>query len=231
MWQVTLKKSTWIYTCKRRSILFIWTFKNSTEPKLYKWVNAHWSISVCVFIIYVCGLMELSIMRIRGDIPLRPRCVHPCFFLIFIPTHTSLLICLSYFLFIHLQVKSSVFFSILWPPLPAHLRSPLFILSPPMYAPHSRTRGPAASAGQCHAGRHWHVPADGRDGEAGSAPCPGGGEGSLLHLHWLPSTRRGEERELDECRHITGTHRSLSSRFTTPSVLFCRTERSPCWEK
>lgn len=34
--------------------------------------------------------------------------------------------------------------------------------------------------------------ADGGDGEAGSAARPGGGEGSLLHLHWLPAACCGE---------------------------------------
>lgn len=61
--------------------------------------------------------------------------------------------------------------------------------------PHPRARGPAAPAGQCHAGCDRHVPVDGGDREAGSASRPGGGEGSLLHFHRLPSTSRGEKRK------------------------------------
>lgn len=56
----------------------------------------------------------------------------------------------------------------------------------------SRARGPAAPAGQRHARRDWHVPADGGDGEASSAPGSGGGEGTLLHLHQLSPACRGE---------------------------------------
>lgn len=71
----------------------------------------------------------------------------------------------------------------------------LFLMVPPR-----RTRGPAASAGQRHAGRDRHVSTDGGDGEAGGAARPGGGEGSLLHLHWLPAARRGEGRSRNEGR-------------------------------
>lgn len=39
------------------------------------------------------------------------------------------------------------------------------------------------------------MPVDGGDREAGGAPGPRGGEGSLLHLHRLPPACRGEETE------------------------------------
>lgn len=138
-----------------------------------------WLHLVYVFIIYVSGLMEQCIMGIRGVTPSSPLpvywCKHPStpkmsiFLTFFLPSYLTL-VCLS------------------------HPRAPhLFDLF--SFAPHLRTGGPAASAGQRHAGRDWHVPVDGGDGEAGSAPRPRGGEGPLLHLHRLPSARRGEEDE------------------------------------
>lgn len=59
---------------------------------------------------------------------------------------------------------------------------------------HVRARWPAAPAGQRHAGCDRHVPVDGGDREAGGASRSGGGEGPLLHFHWLPATCGGERR-------------------------------------
>lgn len=54
-----------------------------------------------------------------------------------------------------------------------------------------RPGGPSASAGQCHAGCEWHVPADGGDREAGGAASSSGGERTLLYLHRLPAACSG----------------------------------------
>lgn len=140
-----------------------------------------WFHLVYVFIIFVSGLMEQCIMGIRGVTPSSPLPVYGC-------KHAStpkMSIFLTFFFFLpsYLTLSASL-------TLVHHIS---FDFLP--FAPRLRTGGPAASAGQRHAGRDWHVPADGGDGEAGSAPRPRGGEGPLLHLHRLPSARRGEEDE------------------------------------
>lgn len=122
-----------------------------------------------------------------------------------VKTHILLFICLS--------PSSGFNFS-------SHLNSPkctprLSPLNSPnaLLYPLPRARGPAASAGQRHAGCDWHVPADGGDGEAGGAPRPHRGEGPLLHLHRLPSASRGERREVDGLQWGGGNYVNLESLY------------------
>ena len=62
----------------------------------------------------------------------------------------------------------------------------------PWTPPALRSRRPAASAGQCHAGRQRQIPAAGGDGEAGRQEGAGGGEESLLLLRGHAAACRGE---------------------------------------
>lgn len=113
-----------------------------------------------------------------------------CFVYPHIATTSFFLTTLSFSIFLSFLPLSS-----LWPD---SLTSSSFLFSPLVntaWPAHIRTRGPATSAGQCHAGCDRHVPADGGDGEAGSTPRPGRGEGPLLHFHWLPSACCGKEIE------------------------------------
>ena len=136
------------------------------------------------------GEVHCGKQRLMERYPIKPTscscCKHP---------HT---ICTSILPVIHLL--SSLFFPSCISTIILSIISNLSILnvifsclSPWMHLPHPRPRGPAASAGQCHAGCDWHVPADGGDREAGSAQGPRGREGPLLHFHQLPSARCGEE--------------------------------------
>lgn len=110
-----------------------------------------------------------------------------CHFFLLIVLYNLLIFPFDFLCCLILAVFHSVHSPPFFIPLPVFLPFFSVMLSDAPFRP----GGPSASAGQCHAGCEWHVPADGGDREAGGAACSSGGERTLLYLHQLPAACSG----------------------------------------